>query len=91
MTEHEAQQITLPVTGMTCASCVRNVERALQRTDGVETANVNIATERATVSFDAGKVDTQKLIESIQNAAASKCCDRMTCAVSQRHEYRSYA
>ncbi len=43
------QQIDLPVTGMTCASCVRTVERALTKTEGVEGGNVNLATERAHV------------------------------------------
>jgi Cu+-exporting ATPase len=62
------QQIDLPVTGMTCASCVRTVERALTRTAGVEAASVNIATERATVSFDPAKVDAQHLITSIESA-----------------------
>ncbi|HLU11136.1 MAG TPA: cation transporter, partial [Oceanobacillus sp.] len=59
------QQIELPVTGMTCAACVRNVERALKRADGVEEANVNLATERATVSFDPSQVDVNQLISRV--------------------------
>src|SRR5512135_1111002 len=43
---------TLDIGGMTCASCVRHVEKALSRIDGVRTAEVNVATEVATVSFD---------------------------------------
>ena len=62
------KQLTLPVTGMTCAACVRNVERALKRTDGVAEANVNIATERASVDFDPAQVDVQQLIASIEKA-----------------------
>ncbi len=62
------QQLDLPVTGMTCAACVRNVERALKRTEGVETATVNIATERATVSFDPSHTNTRSVIDSISNA-----------------------
>ena len=42
--------ISFPVEGMTCASCVRRVERALEKMPGVATANVNLATERASVS-----------------------------------------
>ena len=42
-------QITLPITGMTCAACERNVTRALSRADGVEEAVINLATERASV------------------------------------------
>src|SRR6478752_6643928 len=43
---------TLDIGGMTCASCVRHVEKALSRIDGVRGAEVNLATEAATVSFD---------------------------------------
>ncbi|MBX3635851.1 MAG: heavy-metal-associated domain-containing protein, partial [Rubrivivax sp.] len=43
------QTLTLAVEGMTCASCVGRVERALARTDGVLSAEVNLATEQATV------------------------------------------
>ena len=46
------RQLTLPVQGMTCASCVGHVERALNKVAGVEQANVNLATERASVTFD---------------------------------------
>ncbi len=62
------QQIDLPVTGMTCASCVRTVERTLKKTEGVAEANVNLATERATVSFDPAQVKMATLIERIDSA-----------------------
>jgi Cu+-exporting ATPase len=62
------QQITLPVTGMTCASCVRSVERALQKAEGVEEVSVNLATERATVSYDTDQTDPQHLIQRIDKA-----------------------
>jgi Cu+-exporting ATPase len=61
-------QIELPITGMTCASCVRTVERTLKKTEGVEDANVNLATERATVSFDPAQVDMNTLIQRIDGA-----------------------
>ena len=44
--------LVLPITGMTCASCVRRVERALGKVPGVAGAQVNLATERATVELD---------------------------------------
>src|ERR1043165_4474245 len=43
--------IDLPITGMTCASCVRNVERALKKPSGGLGVNVNLATEKATVHY----------------------------------------
>ena len=44
--------VSFPVTGMTCASCVNRVEKAIGKVAGVERAAVNLATERATVSYD---------------------------------------
>jgi Cu+-exporting ATPase len=92
----KTQEIVLPVTGMTCAACVRNVERALTRTAGVEQASVNIATERATVSFDPDQVDTHQLIASIENAGygvAQATIDLpitgMTCASCVRNVERA--
>src|SRR5690349_2541900 len=58
-------QIDLPVTGMTCASCARTVERTLKKTEGVSEAVVNFATERASVSFDPKQVQLPALIERI--------------------------
>ena len=40
-------EVTCPVAGMTCASCVRRVEKALSRVEGVQDASVNLATEKA--------------------------------------------
>ncbi len=51
------KQLNLPVTGMTCASCVNRIERGLRKVEGVETAQVNLATEQASINFDPAKVD----------------------------------
>ncbi|MGZ6372655.1 MAG: cation transporter, partial [Candidatus Limnocylindria bacterium] len=50
-------ELSLPITGMTCASCVTRIERFLDRADGVADAAVNLATERATVHFDPARID----------------------------------
>mgnify|MGYP002063273618 CR=1 FL=1 len=42
----------LPITGMTCANCVAAVERNLKKVDGVQVANVNLSSERATIEYD---------------------------------------
>ena len=42
----------LNVSGMTCASCVRRVENAIQKVEGVSSANVNLASEKASIEFD---------------------------------------
>jgi Cu+-exporting ATPase len=51
-TAHHISTLTLPVEGMTCASCVARVEKTLKKIDGVEIANVNLATEAVALSFD---------------------------------------
>src|ERR671913_416880 len=61
-------RITIPVTGMTCASCVGRVERALEKVPGVLEASVNLANERATVEHLAGEVKPRDLETAIQGA-----------------------
>jgi Cu+-exporting ATPase len=56
------------VTGMSCASCAANVERALKRVDGVRAANVNLATSRATVMFDSRRVDAGRIVRAVRDA-----------------------
>ena len=63
-----AATVELAVEGMTCASCVGRVERALQAVPGVAQASVNLATERATVRGTAGAVDIQALVAAVAKA-----------------------
>ncbi|WP_314972404.1 heavy metal translocating P-type ATPase [Comamonas testosteroni] len=62
-----AQSVDLQVGGMTCASCVGRVERALKKVPGVQNAVVNLATERASVQLQ-GSVDVSSLIAAIEKA-----------------------
>ncbi len=78
---------TLPIEGMTCAACVRRVEKALTRVDGVEEAAVNLATERATVRFDPARTDAAGLAHAVEAAGyrvrdveAQLAIGGMTCA-----------
>jgi len=61
-------EATLPITGMTCANCVKAVERALRRTEGVREATVNYASERALVRFDPEVVSVTDLAASVERA-----------------------
>jgi len=61
-------EFELRVEGMTCASCVARVEKALKRVPGVAEANVNLATERAHVVAYAGAVDAARLAEAVEAA-----------------------
>ena len=60
--------ITLPITGMTCANCVSTVERNLKKLDGVQTAQVNLASERAVVEYDPAKLGQPALIARVARA-----------------------
>jgi Cu+-exporting ATPase len=62
------QQITLPILGMTCANCVATVERSLLKVDGVDSANVNLSSERASVAFDPLKTGLKDLITQVEHA-----------------------
>jgi len=60
-------RLSLPIEGMTCASCVGRVERALKAVPGVHTAAVNLATERADITFT-GVADPQAAVRAIESA-----------------------
>jgi Cu+-exporting ATPase len=64
----QGEQVTLPIEGMTCASCVRRVERSLTKVSGVQEANVNLATEQARVSFDPDVVGLEQLQQAVEKA-----------------------
>ncbi|MCL4847737.1 MAG: heavy metal translocating P-type ATPase [Acidobacteria bacterium] len=57
---------TIPVSGMTCASCSAHVQRALEHTPGVSAASVNLLLENAIVSFDPSVVQADRLAEAIR-------------------------
>ncbi len=61
------RSLTLDVEGMSCASCVNRIERYLRKLDGVGTANVNLATERATVVIGPG-LTVEQVIKTIEAA-----------------------
>ncbi len=90
------KEIALPVTGMTCAMCVKNVERSLKRVDGVAEVAVNLATERATVQYDASAVSTSDMVERLEQSGygvAAATIDLpitgMTCAMCQKNVARA--
>jgi Cu+-exporting ATPase len=64
----DTKQLTLPITGMTCANCVATVERNLKKLEGMNTAVVNLSSERATVEFDSAKLGLADMIARVQRA-----------------------
>ena len=68
MASSTTESLTLPVLGMTCASCQHHVEEALRATAGVESARVDLMGHRATVVFDRATASPAQLVEAIRGA-----------------------
>ncbi len=90
------RQLTLPVQGMTCASCVSHVERALRKVPGVKTASVSLATEGASVELDPGGAGLADLIAAVHDAGYEVPTETvtlpiggMTCASCVNHVERA--
>ena len=64
-------QIMLAIGGMTCAACSARVEKALSKAEGVETVSVNLATERASISYDEAVTTIENILEVITKAGYS--------------------
>jgi Cu+-exporting ATPase len=64
----DQKHLTLPILGMTCANCVATVERNLKKVDGVESANVNLSSERAAVTYDPNRAKIGDFIARVQRA-----------------------
>jgi Cu+-exporting ATPase len=67
-TDSPTAELTLPIDGMTCASCVNRIERFLRKTPGVDDASVNLATETATVHYRPALADRAALVGAIESA-----------------------
>jgi Cu+-exporting ATPase len=65
---NQSTTLTLPVQGMTCASCVAHVEKALRGVPGVSKADVNLASESATITRDPSLATTELLASAVDAA-----------------------
>src|SRR3712207_2095063 len=90
------KQLTLPVTGMTCASCASRIERGLKKVGGVEGAQVNLASEQATVTYDPQQVQPRDLVAAVEKSGYGVISDQiefpvtgMTCASCQNRIERA--
>ncbi len=62
------EKLTVAVQGMSCAACVRRVEKALGRVDGVREASVNLATEKATMVFEPAHTGLDAMKKAVEEA-----------------------
>ncbi|MCK5562916.1 copper ion binding protein, partial [Candidatus Bathyarchaeota archaeon] len=64
----ENKKFVLDISGMTCASCAQTIEKALKEQEGVEQANVNLASEKAYVTYDSKAINKKELVETVRAA-----------------------
>jgi P-type Cu+ transporter len=62
------KKVSVAVKGMHCVNCAANITKKLSKTKGVANANVNFATEKASVEFDDSLINDDKIIEAIEKA-----------------------
>jgi Cu+-exporting ATPase len=81
---------------MTCASCASRIERGLKKVGGVETAQVNLASEQATITYDPQQVQPQQLVTAVEASGYGVISDQiefpvtgMTCASCASRSGRS--
>jgi Cu+-exporting ATPase len=86
------KQVTMPIQGMTCASCVAHVAHGLEEVPGVAEVQVNLATEKATVTLDNGPVPLTTLVQAVQETGYDVATEKvslpiggMTCASCVAH------
>ena len=75
------KKVELPVKGMTCASCVATVEKGLKRIQGVSSVGVNLATEKATVTYDPSKASLRDFIEETKKLGYEVLVEKATIPV----------
>ena len=85
-------QITLPITGMTCAACVSHVSDALEEVGGVERVSVNLATEKASLELGADGIELSTITRAVEDAGygigtrkTTLAIGGMTCAACVMH------
>ena len=88
MADDSKNKAEIKISGMHCASCALNVEKSLNKLEGVAKAQVNFGTEKATVEYDANKVELQELEDTVEEAGYGVVNEKaiikiggMTCAM----------
>ncbi len=80
-TKQGKKKAIIPVTGMTCASCVATIEKGLAKLPGVSQVSVNLANEKASIEYDPDKVDTKALMDTISEAGYGVAVEKTTFSV----------
>ena len=79
------KQLDIEILGMSCASCARNVERALATQSGVDDVTVNIASEKAHLVYDPALVDVGQLVAKVEGAGYGAASAQMILPIGGMH------
>jgi len=75
-------EVSFPVQGMTCASCVRRVEKALDQVPGVARTAVNLSTGKATINYNPDQVDIPSMLSAVNDAGYKAAPESVEISVS---------
>mgnify|MGYP001009850899 CR=1 FL=1 len=84
-TDKDEEKQVFEITGMSCASCAARIERTLANTEGVLSANVNLATQKATVTYDPTQITPAALAEEIKNLGYGVALDKLELVITGMH------
>lgn len=84
--EKKIETYTLPVEGMTCASCVARIEKKLSKVDGIQGATANLAAENVNIIFDRTKVDLNQIAKVIEDTGYKLILPEQSKQVSDEYE-----
>jgi Cu+-exporting ATPase len=84
-TDKDEEKQVFEITGMSCASCAARIERTLANTEGVLSANVNLATHKATVTYDPTQITPAALAEEIKNLGYGVALDKLELVITGMH------
>ena len=79
--EKGGKKVHIHITGMTCASCATSIEKGLSKLPGVSRVNVNLASEKASIEYEPGKVDTKTLMDAISDVGYGVAVKKTTFSV----------
>jgi Cu+-exporting ATPase len=71
------KKVEIPITGMSCASCVAKIEKGLSKMSGISDAKVNFATEKATITFNPSRVHMGDFISTIRDLGYEAGMDKL--------------
>lgn len=75
------KRLTVDVVGMTCAACSARIEKSLSKLEGIDKANVNLSTNKATVTFDDEKLHKGDIVKTIVKTGYQVPPDKRTLLV----------